>query len=102
MPLLCLSSWQASEKRQLLCEDKRDVVNASVWLQRHLLESYSSSEVEPYSFENFILVSEKKPHPANIKHKGSAVKVSTSLFRLARCICMGLAELHRMCKIVEL
>ena len=80
--LVCFSSWQASEKRQR-CEDKRDVVNASVWLQRHLLESYSSSEVEPYSFENFILVSEKKHPPANIKHKGSAVKVSTSLFRHA-------------------
>ena len=99
---MCLSSWQASEKRQLLCEDKRDVVNASVWLQRHLLESYSSSEVEPYIFENFVIVSLKKPHPANIKHKRSAVKVSTSLFRLARCICMRLAELHRLCKIVEL
>ena len=80
--LVCLSSWQASEKRQR-CEDKRDVVNASVWLQRHLLESYSSSEVEPYSLENFVLVSLKKAHPANIKHKGYAVKVSTSLFRHA-------------------
>ena len=77
VPLLCLFSWQASEKRQR-CEDKRDVVNASVWLQRHLLESYSSSEVEPYSFENFVRFSLKEPHPANIKHKGSAVKVSSS------------------------